>query len=65
MKLHYIGENLPKPFEQERKTLFPHFQKAKRMKKKVSWKAEYGQYCLYIDNANVNYVKNNTCSSSP
>ena len=40
---------------------------AKRMKKKIliNWRTKNGHYCLYVDNVKVDYVKNNTRSSSP
>ena len=47
---HYITEHLPKQFQVERKALLPHFQEARRLNKKTSWKAENGHYNLYIDN---------------
>ena len=64
-KPHYIIEHLPKQFQVERKALLSQFKEAKRMKKKVSWRAENGHFCLYINNVKVDFVKSNTCSSSP
>ena len=49
----YIIEHLPKQFRLERKALLPSFKKAKVLKKKTSWRAENGNYCLYIDNVKV------------
>ena len=45
----YISEHLPKQFQDERKTLFPMYKKAKKCNKKIYWKAENGHYCLYVD----------------
>ena len=61
-KPHYVTEHLPKQFQQERKALLPQFKEAKRMKKKVSWRAENGHYCLYVNNVKVDFV--NSSSSS-
>ena len=63
-KPHYITEHLPKQFQQERKALLPQFKEDKPRKKKVSWRAENGHYCLYVNNVKVDFVKSNTCSFS-
>ena len=49
----YITEHLPKQFQLECKALLPAFKEAKALKKKTSWRAENGHYCLYIDNVKV------------
>ena len=61
-KPHYVTEHLPKQFQQERKALLPQFKEAKRMKKKVSWRAENGHYCLYVNNVKVDFVKSSSSS---
>ena len=54
---HYITEHLPKQFQQERKAVLSQFKEAKRMKKKVSWRAENCHYCLYVNNVKVIMLK--------
>ena len=57
----YITEHLPKQFQLERKALLPAFKKAKALKKKASWRAETGHYCLYIDNFKVSAENDYQC----
>ena len=47
----YVTEHLPRALIQQKKTLLPAFKNAKNLGKKVSWKIEQLNYCLYIDNA--------------
>ena len=61
-KPHYVTEHLPKQLQQERKALLRQFKEAKRMKKKVSWRAENGHYCLYVNNVKVDFVKSSSSS---
>ena len=46
----YVTEHLPRALIQQKKTLLPAFKNAKKLGKKVSWKIEQLNYCLYIDN---------------
>ena len=45
----YITKHLPKQFQLELKALLPAFKEAKALKKKTSWRAENGHYCLCIN----------------
>ena len=57
----YITEHLPKQFQLECKALLPAFKEAKALKKKISWRAENGHYCLYIDNVKVSTENDYHC----
>ena len=49
------------PFQLECKALLPSFKEAKALKKKTSWRAENGHYCLYIDNVKVSAENDYHC----
>ena len=57
----YITEHLPQQFQLECKALLPAFKEAKALKKKISWRAENGHYCLYIDNVKVSTENDYHC----
>ena len=46
----FVTDHLPKVFLEQKKLLMPQFKEAKRNQQKTSWRAENGEYVLYIDN---------------
>ena len=46
----FVTDHLPKLFQNQKKALIPHFKEARSQNKKTYWKAENGQYHLYINN---------------
>ena len=50
----YITDHLPRAFQEQRKKLFPYFNKARADKQKTKWQIENGEYCLHVDNEKVN-----------
>ena len=53
----YITDHLLRAFQEQRKKLLPSFNKARADKQKTKWQIENGEYCLFIDNENVNLNK--------
>ena len=49
----FVTEHLPKKFRQERKLPLPEFKEARRINRKTVWRAEKGNYVLYIDGIKV------------
>ena len=49
----FVTEHLSKVFLQQKKLLMPQFKIAKENKQKTSWRAEDGEYVLYVDNEKV------------
>ena len=45
----YVSDHLPQSFQNQRKILLPYFREARKHKQKTLWKAENGEYCLYVD----------------
>ena len=48
----FVTDHLPKEFQIQKKRLMQRFKEARAQNKSTCWRAEEGQYCLYID-----YVK--------
>ena len=49
----FVTDHLLKVFLQQKKLLMPQFKIAKENKQKTSWRAEDGEYVLYVDNEKV------------
>ena len=49
----FINDHSPRAFQEQRKNLIPHFNKALAENRKTKWQVDNGEYCLYIDNKRV------------
>ena len=54
----YITDHLPRTFLQQKKMLLPDFKHAKRNKQKTSWRAEDGEYVLYVEGRKISSRQN-------
>ena len=52
----YATEHLPKELQKQKKALMRLFQKEKRNKQKSAWKLQDSEYCLFVDDEQVNYL---------
>ena len=49
----YVIEHLPKAFLKQKELLMPYFKKARMNEQKTFWRAENGEYVLYMDNKKI------------